>query len=184
MKKFSKTPFATAMGTLVLSSLASNVNADANPFALTEMSGAYMQVAVTSSEAEQHNKQVSEGGCASNVAPAHPKHGATTHTPKMTEGACGEGKCGAMMSGGKMNKGMENSCGAMMKGKEGACGMMNMPQGNAAAGHDHQGAADTSKAPEHMCGSAMMGGKGGEGSCGAGMQSHETKVDADKAAGK
>jgi uncharacterized low-complexity protein len=64
--------------------------------------------------------------------------------PKTPEGACagqksapapaaksGEGKCGQMMDGDKMKKGMENVCGANMKGKEGACGTMmkgEMPQ--------------------------------------------------------
>ena len=43
---------------------------------------------------------------------------------KVEEASCGEGKCGSMMDGDKMKKGMEGQCGEMMKGKEGACGEM------------------------------------------------------------
>lgn len=180
MKKMNKTPLAKAMGTLMLSGLAANVSADANPFAMTELSTAYMQVAV------DLNNKVSEGGCGSNKGAA-----ATTANPgtKKAEGNCGEGKCGAMMSGGKMKPGMENSCGSMMKNKEGTCGMMGMNQDN--AGKAKQEAAG--KSAEHNCGAMMNGAKGGEAkggeaTCGAMMKGGEgscgSKVDAGKAAGK
>ena len=91
------------------------------------------------------------------------------------------------MSGGKMNKGMESTCGAMMKGKEGACGMMDMKHGEAdKSNHDHGAEDKTAKSQEHSCGAMMSGGKDGEASCGAMMKGNgnDSKVDADKAAGK
>jgi len=174
MKKFSKTPLAAAMGTLVLSSLAAHVNAETNPFTLTELASPYMQAA-----ADKLNNKVSETSCGSNTGTGASNKTGDDHAKhaKKTEGSCGEGKCGAMMSNGKMNKGMESSCGAMMKGKEGSCGMMGMNHGAtdaSAQAHDHADTNKNSKAAEHSCG-AMM--KGMEGSCGA-------KVDADAAAGK
>ena len=152
MKKFTKSPLATAMGTLVLSGFAANVSADLSPFAISELSSGYMQVA-----ADTGNK-VNEGGCGA-------KNGANSPA-KTSEGSCGEGKCGAMMSGGKMKPGMEHSCGAMMKSKEGSCGM---------GGMNHADDSKKDKTSQGSCGAMMHGGK--EGSCGA-------KVDADKAAGK
>lgn len=126
MKKMNKTPFATAMGTAVVSALAMNAaHAEANPFGMTELSAGYMQVA----EAEM---SCGEGKCGAmnNNAPkmeegkcAGKKSEKAAEKPAK-EGACGEGMCGAMMKDGKMKKGMEGSCGDMMKGKEGACGDM------------------------------------------------------------
>ena len=107
MKKIIKTPLAHAMGTMIISGFAAN--ADANPFALTELSSGYMQVAV------DLNNKVNEGACGSNngaKAPDREKNRRLLRRRQMRR----------MMSGGKMKKGMENSCGAMMKNKEGACG--------------------------------------------------------------
>lgn len=178
MKKYNKSPLAAAMGTLVISSFAANVNAESNPFALTELSSGYMQ---TAAAADASNNKVTQGGCASNTGSAANAKPAAP-AAKKTEGSCGEGKCGSMMTGGKMNKGMENACGAMMKNKEGACGMMDMKHGEA---------DKNSKTAEHSCGANMMNmnsGKSGEASCGAMMKGGDghgsTKVDADKAAGK
>jgi len=201
MKKNNKTPLATAMGAMLLSGFAGEVSADANPFALTEMSSGYMQtVADAKADADAANSKTAQGGCASNVKPTHYPphypanypHKAADDTAKKADGSCGEGKCGGMMSGGKMNKGMESSCGAMMKGKEGSCGMMggmNMMGDMKHDEHaDHATTATDAKAAEHTCGAMMNGGKGGEMSCGAMMKdkagSGETKVDADKAAGQ
>ncbi len=195
MKKMNKTPLATAMGAMLLSGFVGEVSADANPFALTEMSSGYMQtVADAKADADAANSKTAQGGCASNVKPPHyPPHYPANYphktaddATKKTEGSCGEGKCGGMMSGGKMNKGMESTCGAMMKGKEGSCGMMGDMKHDEHA--DHAAEASGAKAAEHSCGAMMNGGKGGEMSCGAMMKgqagSGETKVDADKAAGK
>lgn len=177
MKKLSKTPLAVAMGTAVLSGVAANANADSNPFAMTELSNGYMQVAV------KYDAKQSHGACGSNATDASGKPvGKANGDAKKSEGACGEGMCGAMMSGGKMKKGMEQACGAMMKGKEGACGMM----GGMKHGDDDK--AQKSKAEEGSCGAMMGSGKSGEMSCGAMMKGGEgscgSKVDADKAAGK
>jgi uncharacterized low-complexity protein len=148
MKKTNKAQLA-AMGTVVLSGLAANVSADANPFAMTELSGGYMQVA-----ADTHNK-VTEAGCgASAKADAKAAHDEHAGHVKKAEGSCGAGQCGAMMKDGKMKPGMESTCGAMMKGHDGACGMSGMK-------HD-----DAGKAGQMACG-AMM--KDSETSCGAKM---------------
>jgi len=105
---------------------ATAVNAEANPFGMTEMSAGYMQVAAADKAAEMkcgaemggmEKPKAAEGACAGNKK---------TDGAKATEGKCGESKCGAMMQGGKMKPGMEAACGAMMKGKEGSCG--NMPK--------------------------------------------------------
>lgn len=156
MKKFNKSPLAVAMGSVVLSGFAVNASAELNPFAVTELSSGYMQVAV------DLNNKVSESVCGSNNGAGAP-HKKTE--AKKAEGSCGESKCGAMMSGGKMNKGMEHACGAMMKGKEGACGMMGAAK--SAEGMSH-GSSD--KAAHASCGSMM---KGGEASCGAKVDEHK-----------
>jgi uncharacterized low-complexity protein len=124
MKKINKTPLAAAMGAALISTFAANVQA--NPFGMTELSSGYMQVA----EADTDNKKAGEMACGASMGGmAKPKaaEGACAGNKpagatKAPEGACGEGKCGAMMQEGKMKKGMESVCGAMMKGKEGACG--------------------------------------------------------------
>ncbi len=126
MKKINKTPLAAAMGAAFLSTFAATaVNAEANPFGMTELSNGYMQVAAADKAAEMkcgaemggmEKPKAAEGACAGNKKPDAAKKG--------PEGKCGEGMCGAMMQGGKMKPGMEASCGAMMKGKEGSCGAM------------------------------------------------------------
>jgi len=127
MKKINKTPLASAMGAAFLSTVAATaVNAEVNPFGMTELSTGYMQVAAADKAAEMAcgaamggmtKPKGAEGACAGNKK---------TDAPKAAEGKCGEGKCGAMMQDGKMKSGMEAACGAMMKGKEGSCG--NMPK--------------------------------------------------------
>jgi uncharacterized low-complexity protein len=126
MKKINKTPLAAAMGAAFLSTVAATaVNADANPFGMTEMSSGYMQVAEADKAAEMacgaamggmQKPKAAEGACAGNKK--------TDTAKKAVEGKCGEGMCGGMMQDGKMKPGMEGSCGAMMKGKEGSCGNM------------------------------------------------------------
>ncbi len=126
MKKINKTPLATAMGAAFLSTVAATaVNAEANPFGMTELATGYMQVAEADKAAEMacgaamggmNKPKAAEGACAGNKK--------TDDAKKATEGKCGESMCGAMMQGGKMKPGMEAACGAMMKGKEGACGNM------------------------------------------------------------
>jgi len=128
MKKLHKTPLAAAMGAAVMSSFSmSGVNAEANPFGMTELSSGYMQVAEAgktgemacgaSMKMDMPMGKTAEGACAG----AKPSEAKPAAPAKSTEGKCGEGQCGAMMEDGKMKKGMESACGAMMKGKEGAC---------------------------------------------------------------
>lgn len=122
MKKIKQTPLALAMGTTLVSGLAvTSVQAEtlenqANPFAMTELSDGYMQLAAADTKDEDSGKmkdgacgegkcggdmmkggeeKTAEGNCAGNK-PA-PK------TDKKTEGKCGEGKCG------------EGKCGASKK---------------------------------------------------------------------
>jgi uncharacterized low-complexity protein len=150
MKKINKTPLAAAMGAAFLSAFAATaVNAEANPFGMTELSTGYMQVAAADKAAEMacgaamggmEKPKTAEGACAGNVK---------------TEGAkAADGACGAMMKDGKMKPGMEAACGAMMKGKEGACG--------AQCGEGMK-ACDAAKTKEGACGAMMKG-------CGEGMQ--------------
>lgn len=161
MKKFTKTPLTLAMGTAVLSGMAVNVQADSNPFALSELANGYMVAEASNTKSNSH------GACGGNVADANGNRidqakSAKKPAAKSGEGSCGEGMCGGMMSGGKMKKGMEGMCGDMMKGKEGACGMM-----GGMSGMDHgDSKKDAPKAQEGSCGGMM---KGGEGSCGAMM---------------
>lgn len=174
MKKLNKTPLATAVGTLLISGFSINASAEASPFAMTELSSGYMQVA------ENLNNKVTEGGCGSNTggagANAKKSDGASA---KKADGSCGEGKCGAMMNGGKMKQGMESVCGAMMKNKEGSCGMN---------GNNPAPASKNGKAAEASCGAMMGGNKAGEASCGSMMKGAEgscgSKVEAGKASGK
>ncbi len=143
MKKINKTPLAAAMGAAFLSTFAATaVNAQANPFGMTELSAGYMQVAEADKAAEmacgaamggmEKPKKEAEGACAGNKK---------TDGAKAADGSCGammkdgkmkpgmEAACAEMMKDGKMKPGMEAACGAMMKGKEGACGAMgNMPK--------------------------------------------------------
>jgi len=111
MKKMT-TPFAATIGAALISSVsATTVNAQENLFGATELASGYMQLAAA------------EMACGANMK---------MDAPKTAEGSCAgkksdssaEGKCGNMMEGDKMKKGMESACGAMMKGKEGACGEM------------------------------------------------------------
>ncbi len=131
MKKCNKPPLAAAMGAAVIAAFSMpSVNAEANPFGMTELSSGYMHMAEAgktgemacgaSMNMEKPMNKAAEGACAgakkTEVQPAP--------AAKTAEGKCGEGQCGAMMEGGKMKKDMEGSCGAMMKGMEGACGAM------------------------------------------------------------
>ena len=85
-----------AMGTAVGAMAAPSVMADVNPFAATEMSSGYMQLAEGS---------CGEGKCGGDKAKSK------------GEGSCGEGKCG----GDKAKA--EGSCGGDKKAKtEGKCG--------------------------------------------------------------
>jgi uncharacterized low-complexity protein len=131
----------STIGTLTVSSLAlvGSINAQANPFGATELSGGYMQLAEGSAGegkcGADHMKK-GEGKCgADHMKKGEGKCGADKMEMKKAEGKCGEGKCGAdkmkadEAKGGadkmEMKKG-EGSCG------EGKCGadMMKMKKGS------------------------------------------------------
>ena len=152
MKKMNKTPLAAAMGAALISTFAATAaNAEANPFAMTELSSGYMQLAEMKCGASMgmpEAKKAAEGACAGSIDAAKKS---------------GDAACGAMMKDGKMKPGMEKACGAMMKGKEGACGMAKT--------------AETAKPAEGKCGAACSDGmknceaaKTTEGACGAKMK--------------
>ncbi len=157
MKKIT-TPFAVAMGAALISSIsATAANAEVSLFGATELSSGYMQLAAA------------EMACGAGMKMEKPKTEAKTKAV--------EGKCGDMMDGDKMKKGMESSCGAMMKGKEGSCGDMHgamMKEG--ACGGAMAGMGDM-KAKEGSCGDQCKDNmkncpdaKNKEGACGAKMQ--------------
>jgi hypothetical protein len=177
MKKINKTPLAAAMGAALISTFAAMpANAETSPFAMTEMSSGYMQLAEMkcgASMAGMAKPKAAEGACA----------GSKTEAGKKADGSCG-----SMMKDGKMKPGMEKSCGAMMKGKEGACGMAK----DKAAKEGSCGAAckedmkncDAAKTKEGACGAKMKGcgegmsgcaemTKGKDGACGAKMKATE-----------
>jgi len=147
MKKTTKT--LTTIGTAIASTFAVNaVHAESNPFAINDLNSGYMQLAQSDKAGEM-------------------KCGSKMKMEKKTEASCGEGKCGAMMDGDKMKKGLENSCGAMMKGKEGACG--DMKAKSAAKQKVSKSGWGHKKANNAMQGMKMEKGKSMEGKCGEGM---------------
>ena len=178
MKKITKSPLAAAMGVAVISTFAATgVNAEANPFGMTELTTGYMQVAEAKQAGEMAcgasmgmaKPKAAEGACAGNKASTATKAATTATTSKAAEG-----KCGDMMDGDKMKKGMEAACGAMMKGKEGACG--EMMKGESMKGKEGACGAGM-KMPEGKCGDQCGEGmkacpdlKNKEGSCGASMK--------------
>ena len=189
MKKHNKTPLAAAMGVAVVSTFSATlVNAEANPFGMTELSGGYMQVAEAdktgemkcgaSMNMEMPMPKTTEGACAG----AKKSEAKPADAAKSAEGKCGEGKCAAMMEDGKMKKGMESACGAMMKGKEGACGATGQ------AAKEEKPAAEKSgegKCGEGKCAAMMEDGKmkkGMESVCGAMMKGKEGECGANKKA--
>ena len=129
MKKINKTPLAAAMGVAVISTFSINVaNAEVSPFGMTELSQGYMQVAEADKTAEM--------ACGEHMSMPQ-----DTSTAKPADAKAAEMKCGGMMDGDKMKKGMEGACGEMMKGKEAVCGMM--------------AAGESMKGKESACGAGM-----------------------------
>ena len=104
-KKKSMTTLSIAAGTAFVASLAmgnvANAAEGANPFAMNELSGGYMQLA----EGKCGGKKM-EGKCGGKKMEGKCGEG------KKMEGKCGEGKCGE----GKKDKKKEGKCG------EGKCG--------------------------------------------------------------
>ena len=106
--KKSMTTLSLAAGTAFVASLAmsgtANAAEGANPFAMNELSGGYMQLAEAKCGG---SKKSSEGKCGEG------KCGGSKAEPKKVEGKCGEGKCG---EGKPAPKKAEGKCG------EGKCG--------------------------------------------------------------
>lgn len=160
MKKLNKTPLAAAMGAaLVASFTATTANAEANPFAMTELSSGYMQLAEMKCGTSMNMgdpKKTAEGACAGSKTDA-------ADSAKKVEGKCGEGKCSASMMKAKdaeTGKAKEGSCGtqcadgmkncAAAKTKEGACG-----KEMKGCGEGMQGCSEMMKSKDGSCGAGM-----------------------------
>lgn len=83
-KKFSKNPLAFAIGTAAAASFSFTpvVNAEQNPFAMTDLSSGYMEMAGGEKKA---GGSCGEGKCGGAMK---------QEMEKKTEAACGENKCG------------------------------------------------------------------------------------------
>jgi len=111
--KKSMTTLSIAAGTAFVASLAmgnaANAAEGANPFAMNELSGGYMQLAegkcgegkCGGKKAEKKmegkcggSKSKSEGKCGGSKAMGEGKCGGDKEEDKKKEGKCGEGKCG------------------------------------------------------------------------------------------
>jgi uncharacterized low-complexity protein len=113
-----------AMGTAVGAMTAPAVMADANPFAATEMSSGYMQLAEGACGEGKCGgdkaKSKGEGSCGGDKAKSKGEgscgEGKCGGDKAKSEGSCGEGKCG----GDKAKS--EGSCGGAKAKTEGKCG--------------------------------------------------------------
>ncbi len=103
MKQIKQTTIATAMGAVVLGSLAAvSFQANAAPFGMQTLESGYMQ-------------DVAEGKCGEG------KCGGDKAAKMTKEGKCGEGKCGGDKAA-KEGKCGEGKCGGDKAAKEGKCG--------------------------------------------------------------
>ena len=100
---------AVGMAVTALSPVALAEDASSNPFAVTELSGGYMQLA----EAEGAAKAEAEGSCGEGKCGDDKAEG---DDKAKAEGSCGEGKCGDDKAEGDDKAKAEGSCG------EGKCG--------------------------------------------------------------
>lgn len=103
MSKKSVKPVSLAVGVALAASLGAGdllADSNANPFAMNELSGGYMQLA----DASGANKPAQEGG---------------KESKQNMEGKCGEGKCGGKT---EMKQNMEGKCGGKKAEQEGKCG--------------------------------------------------------------
>tara|TARA_R110002153_G_scaffold250008_1_gene406612 strand:+ start:25936 stop:26235 length:300 start_codon:yes stop_codon:yes gene_type:complete len=96
MKQIKKTAIATALGAVVIGSLASvSVQANTNPFNVQSLESGYMQNAPEGScggdKAEKAAKSMKEGKCGEGKCGGDKAEKAAK---TMKEGKCGEGKCG------------------------------------------------------------------------------------------
>jgi uncharacterized low-complexity protein len=122
MSKKPMKPISLAIGAAFVTSLAaSNVSAetniDANPFAMSELSSGYMQLAAGyGGDKSDKEGKCGEGKCGEDKAK---KEGTCGGKKADEEGKCGEGKCGANE---EMKENMEGKCGGDKAEEEGKCG--------------------------------------------------------------
>ena len=119
-KKSQLKPLSIALGTAFAASMAaSNVAtaAEGNPFATTELSSGYMQVA------DKHMEgKCGEGKCGGKKEMEKNMEGKCGGSKAKKEGKCGEGKCGGDKTSNNKAQ-AEGKCGSNNKGKkEGKCG--------------------------------------------------------------
>ncbi len=122
MKKSNKT-LALAIGSTLMTGLAVG-SAHANPFAMTDLSTGYMQVAVADTGAQKAPEakcagdkpmtspktteaKCGEGKCGDGVK--KPADGKKADAPKAAEAKCGEGKCGGGMKKASDSKPAESN---------------------------------------------------------------------------
>ena len=104
MKQIKKSSVATALGAVVIGSLASTVAvAEINPFGMQSLESGYSQFAAEG--------KCGEGKCGGDKS--------------AKEGKCGEGKCGGDKSA-KEGKCGEGKCGGDKKAKEGKCHQLDL----------------------------------------------------------
>jgi uncharacterized low-complexity protein len=113
MKKIQKTPLAIAMGASLLPLTANLAQADSNPFALTEMSAAYMQTAEAAPQTGGADK-MKDGACGEGKCGAGMTKPGTTPDKKAVEGKCAGNKA-APANPADAGKKMDGNCGANMK---------------------------------------------------------------------
>jgi uncharacterized low-complexity protein len=150
MNKMKKSPLAAAIGTAVVSTFAATaVHAEANPFALNEMSEGYMQLAAADADAAVEAGKAGEMKCGASM--------------KKEEGRCGDGKCGEGKCAGK------KAAADGEKAKEGKCGEVKCGEGKKADGKSKEGKCGEGKCGEgKKADSKAKEGKCGEGKCGEG----------------
>ncbi len=92
-KKFSKKHLAIAIGTAVAASFSFTpvVNAEQNPFGMTDLSNGYVELAAEGEK--KADGSCGEGKCGGKMKGEMEK--------KKAEGSCGEGKCGEGKCAGK-----------------------------------------------------------------------------------
>lgn len=95
-KKYSKKPLALAIGTTIAASISLTpvVNADQNPFGMTDLSNGYMELA-------EGGKKM-EGSCGEGQCGGAMKE--KMEEKKKVESSCGENKCGQGVCGANKKK--------------------------------------------------------------------------------
>lgn len=108
-KRFSKKNLAAAIGTAVAASFSITpmVNAEQNPFGVTDLSYGYMELAEAAKKAE--------GSCGEGKCGGAMKKKMEEQAKKKKEGSCGEGKCGEGKCAGAKKKATTGTTGGAKK---------------------------------------------------------------------